>query len=252
MKVLCTICGRAGSKGIKNKNIREFNGKPLVYYTLAAYELFSEEESSIDTVLALNTDSPELVEQIKASGVDTVFVEREEHLAGDVVAKIDVIKDTLYKVESITGETFDYVIDMDITSPIRSREDIGNVLSKLIEDETFDVAFSVTDARRNPHFNMVHRIENGGYSPVLFKAITTRQAAPVCYDMNASIYAYRTEFLREAKNIFDGKCAISEMIDTGILDIDNAGDFELMEYIYKYFTDNFEGVRGVSERAHNY
>jgi len=252
MRILCTVCGRAGSKGIKNKNIREFNGIPLVYYTLAAHELFSEDDPTIDTVLALNTDSPELVEQIRRSGVNTVFIEREKHLAGDTVAKIDVIKDTLYKAEEITGDVFDYVIDMDITSPIRSREDIGNVLSKLIDDDSYDVAFSVTDARRNPHFNMVHKIENGGYSPVLFKAITTRQAAPVCYDMNASIYAYRTEFIREANNIFDGKCAISEMIDTGILDIDNAGDFELMEHIYKYFIDNFEGIKSVSERAHNY
>ena len=40
MKILFTICGRAGSKGIKNKNIREFVGKPLPYYTISAIDLF--------------------------------------------------------------------------------------------------------------------------------------------------------------------------------------------------------------------
>ena len=40
MNILFTICGRAGSKGIKNKNIRKFVGKPLPYYTISAIDLF--------------------------------------------------------------------------------------------------------------------------------------------------------------------------------------------------------------------
>ena len=40
MNILFTICGRAGSKGIKNKNVREFLSKPLPLYTLSAIDLF--------------------------------------------------------------------------------------------------------------------------------------------------------------------------------------------------------------------
>ena len=39
-RLLITICGRAGSKGFKNKNLKTFCGQPLVYYTLSAAELF--------------------------------------------------------------------------------------------------------------------------------------------------------------------------------------------------------------------
>ena len=39
-RVLITVCGRAGSKGFRNKNLKNFCGKPLVYYTLSAAELF--------------------------------------------------------------------------------------------------------------------------------------------------------------------------------------------------------------------
>ena len=34
MKILCTICVRGGSKGVKNKNLKKINNKPLIYYTI--------------------------------------------------------------------------------------------------------------------------------------------------------------------------------------------------------------------------
>ena len=60
MKILFTICGRAGSKGFKNKNLKELNGVPIVYYTLSAiWGFFAKHpEHQIQTVL--NTDSQEL------------------------------------------------------------------------------------------------------------------------------------------------------------------------------------------------
>ena len=42
MEVLITICGRAGSKGAKNKNFRLFLGKPLIYYTIKSAKLFKK------------------------------------------------------------------------------------------------------------------------------------------------------------------------------------------------------------------
>ena len=59
-KVLITVCGRAGSKGFRNKNLKVFCGQPLVYYTLSAAALFAAARPDLAVDVALNTDSPEL------------------------------------------------------------------------------------------------------------------------------------------------------------------------------------------------
>ena len=57
MNILFTICGRAGSKGFKNKNLKKMNGVPLVYYTLAAIKGFSDQYTNGQIRIAVNTDS---------------------------------------------------------------------------------------------------------------------------------------------------------------------------------------------------
>ena len=47
MKILVTVCGRAGSKGVKSKNTRDFLGYPICYYTISALKLFKENYSMV-------------------------------------------------------------------------------------------------------------------------------------------------------------------------------------------------------------
>lgn len=55
--------------------------------------------------------------------------------------------------------------------------------------------------------------------------------------MNASIYAYRPEYLQSKKGVLDGYCEMAEIYDTGILDLDHENDFELMEVIAKHLVE---------------
>ena len=89
MNYLFTLCGRAGS----NKNIREMNGVPLPYYTLAAVFLFKKAHPQDEITVALNTDSEELVMLIRRQRAmpDIRIVERRAYQAGDRTAKVDVI-----------------------------------------------------------------------------------------------------------------------------------------------------------------
>lgn len=231
MRLLFTICARKGSKGLKNKNISDFLGKPLCYYTLAAYKQFCSENQENICTLALNTDSIELKKQFEDFGIPFIYIERTPELAGDTVGKIDVIKDTYNKI----NEKFDYIVDLDLTSPLRTANDIKGVLNTLICTANADLAFSVTQPRRSPFFNQVKKDSNGFYKPVINVGALTRQEVPKIFDMNASIYAYKPEFLSAAKKIFDGNAAIYEMKDTAVLDIDNPEDKELMEIIAGYF-----------------
>lgn len=244
MNLLFTICARAGSKGVKSKNIRNFLEYPIVYYTLSAYWLFLEkygiEYGTID--LAVNTDSDKLVEQIGKSKVPFVYIKRKESLSGDFVSKTDVIKDTLHELEERKDLKYDIVIDLDLTSPLRRVEDIKGIIDTLNINLEADVAFSVTDSRRLPFFNMVSEDLEGHYQPLINKGYVSRQQAPKCYDMNASIYAYRNRFIssENTAKVFDGKAVVWRMKDTAVLDIDCEEDIELMQVLARYFYDKYE------------
>ncbi len=241
MNILFTVCGREGSKGVKNKNIRKFLGVPLFEYTLSSINLYKDRNSqkfqNIHT--AMSTDSREFIEMISARKSNEFhIINRNTALAEDNTPKMYAIKDALEKSEIISSLKYDIIVDLDITSPIRTITDIENAVNKEVQSNDYDVVFSVTDARRNPYFNMV--IEEDKYvKKVLESNYTARQQAPVMYDMNASIYAYKREFLlSEVKSPLEGKAGMIEMLDTGIIDIDSDNDFNLMEVIANWIIDN--------------
>lgn len=252
MKILFTLCGRAGSKGFKNKNLKDFLGAPLVYYSIAVIQRYIEkniERYDIDVVI--NTDSPELIEI--ATSQDRVkmnVIEREESLGGDAVPKVSVIKDCLDRMVKITGHDYDVVVDLDITSPLRTLKDVDNAIDKKLSRNDTDVVYSVTGSRRNPYFNMV-KCENGFFSKAIASEYTARQQAPEFFDMNASIYAYSVDALRTKNHavFFNDKCDAIIMKDTAVLDIDSEEDYQLMQIIAGYIFENDKEFNDVRETA---
>lgn len=246
MRILFTICGRAGSKGIKNKNLRQFCGKPLAYYTLAAIDLYMERHPEVQCDIVANSDSVELLDLLANNGMRHVYtIDRDKSLAGDSVGKIDVIKDCLEKMKATRSVDYDMVVDLDLTSPLRTVEDLEKVIEK--ESETnADVTTTVAPARRNPYFNQVMQTDHG-VRKVIASNYTARQQAPEIYDMNASIYAYRPEFLYSGKGVLSGYCEIVEMYDTGILDLDHENDFVLMELIAEYLFSNKDEFKEIQQ-----
>ena len=239
MNILFTICARAGSKGVAGKNVRLFCGKPIVYYTLEIYRKFLEKNKDIrhEIILAVNTDSEQLLQQINNSGIEYVYVKRKAELAGDVTAKGDVIKDTLCEVEKMNKQEYGLVVDLDITSPLRNLSDIEGTINQVLENEKCNFAYSVVKSRRNPYFNMVCKNEQGFFDRVIPSNYTARQQVPECFDMNASIYVYAKDYLLDMcmENRF---ALIWEMPDSAVLDIDNENDFEVMEILLKYYWEH--------------
>ena len=93
MQLLFTLCGRAGSKGIKNKNCRIFLGKYLAYYSLSVISLFlKEHRQEYKADIVVNTDSAELVDIMNRNSMESVeIIQRRDSLAGDTVGKVEVI-----------------------------------------------------------------------------------------------------------------------------------------------------------------
>lgn len=251
MKILFTICGRAGSKGIKNKNIKSFAGKPLPYYTLSAIDLYLKNHPKTSYDIVVNSDSPELLLMMQCSGIRQVeVIERDPSLGGDSVGKIEVIHNCLDIMENRKSTNYDVIVDLDITSPLRREKDIDNLIDTHLRTGA-DVTTSVAPARRNPYFNQLKRVEKG-VKKVCESNYTARQQAPDIYDMNASLYAYTPEHLRSGRMVLDGYVEVIEMYDTGILDLDNENDMELMEVIAKYLFEKDKQFREVSENIVKY
>ncbi len=237
MKILFTICGRAGSKGIKNKNIRNFAGKPLPYYSLSAIDLYLKKNQNIEYDLVVNSDSDILLQMMQDNHLRPLkLINRDISLSGDDIGKIIVVNECLEKMEKLNNTNYDIVVDLDITSPLRTVNDIEKLINVHMIKHP-DLTTSVVPARRNPFFNQLIQMDKG-VKRVIDSSYTARQQAPMIYDMNASLYAYSPKHLRSGKALLDGYVEIIEMFDTGILDLDNENDFDLMEIIAEYLFQN--------------
>ncbi len=247
MEILFTICGRAGSKGFRNKNLKNFLDKPLALYALSSIDLYLKRHPELKADIVVNTDSPELKNIMMNSKIrDVHAIDRSEELSGDVIGKIDVIRDCLVRMSDRLNKEYDYVVDLDITAPLRTVDNLEELINKMVEVKT-DLVVSVTASRRNPYFNMVEKKTDGNFSKVIDTAFTARQQAPEVYDMNASLYIFSIDFLLANKYIFDSKLDIIEMEDTGVLDIDKEEDYLLMEAIGKYLFENKEEFKEIKD-----
>lgn len=253
MNVLFTLCGRAGSKGVKGKNARDFMDVPLCWYSLAGIALYlsqnQNKEDSFDVVL--NTDSEELVRLVqKIKDFPVTILRRDESLAGDRVPKVAVINDCLTRSEELFSKQYDVVVDLDITSPLRKVDDIKNAISKKLSRPDTDVVYSVVPSRRNPYFNMVKE-EDGFFCKAISSNFTTRQEVPAFFDMNASIYAYSPYALKNKPLVgfFKNHCDAIVMEDTGVLDIDSEEDYELMQVVATYLFNHVDGYKEIYDKV---
>ena len=227
--VLCTICARGGSKGVKNKNIRLLNGKPLIAHTIEqalASNLFDH--------VVISTDSDQIAEVAKKYGGE-VFFKRDEVLSSDTAGKLDVIKDAHIKSEAYYRKDYKYHVDLDATSPLRNVADITESFEQFLNDENENLITGMP-SRRSPYFNLVEVDMNGKVflSKKPKKPVLRRQDSPNCYDMNASIYIWERDFLLTGNTLFSEKTGLYVMPEERSIDIDSEIDFLFVEFLMQY------------------
>ncbi len=199
-KVLCTICARGGSKGVKNKNIKILNGKPLISYTIK-----QAKESKLFEHIVISTDSDDIAEISKEYGAE-VFFKRNDLMSSDTAGKLEVIKDAFVKSEEYYNKKFDYLIDLDATAPLREINDIIKSFHQFLDNNN-DNLITAMPSRRSPYFNLVEVNKNGevSLSKTLNERIVRRQDTPKSYDMNASIYIWKRESILNQDSLFSKK-----------------------------------------------
>lgn len=225
--LLITICARGGSKGVKNKNIRDLAGKPLIYYTIKQVKQWNRGKH-----IVVSTDSKEIAEIAKEYGAEIPFM-RPQELANDTAGKVAAIRHALISCEEIFGETYETVMDLDVTSPVRTVQDLENAY-KLFLEKLPKTLFSVVPAHRNPYFNMVEETEDGKVKLCKKGDFARRQDAPTVYDMNASIYIYDRSYLLEGnESAISDNSIVYIMGEKSRTDIDCELDFKFIEFLVR-------------------
>ena len=228
MKRLCTLCVRGESKGVPKKNTRSLAGKPLFVHSF-----LQARETALFEDIALSSDSEYILKLAKRWGIHRL-VQRPAKLATDECPKLPVIQHCMQAVEKETGQCYEVVVDLDASSPLRTTGDIRGAVA-LLEKTGCPNVITGSPARRSPYFNLVERGTSGGYAPAktLPVAVTRRQDAPPCFDMNASIYVWRREALLGNKTIFLGGTQLFLMPEERSVDIDSELDLEVVSFLMR-------------------
>lgn len=229
MKRICTICARGGSKGVKGKNIRPLLGRPLI-----AYSIEQARAAGLFDAIAVSSDSDLILGAAQECGVD-YLIKRPDEMATDQAGKMPAIRHCVAEVERLAGETFEIMVDIDATSPLRSIEDIRNAVA-LLEDSGAGNLITAMPARRSPYFNLVEEGVDGGIalSKPPKTPILRRQDAPKCYDMNASIYVWRREAFFSKDTVFNSDTKLYVMPEERSIDIDSELDFKFVEFLMSH------------------
>ena len=215
MKTLLTICARSGSKGVKDKNLFHLEGYSLIEHAInQAKEVFPSEQ------IYFSSDSADYIDSINNYGISALL--RSKELANDTAPKIDVIKDIVSKA------SFDpqFIIDIDVSSPLRRKFDIEEVKNSL---NSYNSVITGTHARKNPYYNMIE-YKNNSYNLVKKNnKYSSRQQAPKVYEMNASIYIWKRNYLKKSSNLFNKKTSVYIMPQERSVDIDSGVDFKIVK-----------------------
>ena len=220
MTTLCSICARGGSVGVPRKNIRDLRGKPLIGWAIEQ----ALATPSIDEV-HVSTDDAAIAEVARAFGAEVPFL-RPAELASSAAAKLPVIEHLVEHLES-EGRTYDRIVDLDPTSPLRTVADIESAIA-LLDDET-DTVITGYPSDKNPYFNMVQRRPDGTFGLVVESDAVSRQTAPAVFSMNASIYVWHRTSL--GQGLWKGRTRLYEMPRDRSIDIDSELDFRIVELL---------------------
>lgn len=226
MKNLAVITARSGSKGLKDKNIKELNGKPLLAYSIEAAlnsKLFDE--------VYVSTDSKKYAAIAKEYGASVPFM-REAENAGDQASSLDTIAEALSKYEKL-GKVYDTVCLLQPTSPLRTACDIQKGY-ELLEKKQARAVIGVTKTDHSPLWCGTLPTDDNLEGFISKETLSKpRQELPAYYRINGALYLFRTDSFQPKMNLYEADCFAYVMPKERSIDIDDEMDFKLAEFLIR-------------------
>lgn len=228
--ILATICCRGGSQGVPGKNIKLLNGKPLIAYTIE-----TAKRSALINKLIISTDDYAIAAIAKEYGASVPFM-RPDDLASNTASKWPVFIHAVEAYEKLTGETVDYLVDLDVTVPLKNSHDIDGAIQMALSDTAIDVIITGYEPERNPYFNMME-LGRDGLAKIVKKGsrpIVRRQDAPKVFSLTPAAYVVKKSALYDYEHWSKARCKIFEIPRERAIDIDTEIDFKIVEFLMSY------------------
>ncbi|MBI2612554.1 acylneuraminate cytidylyltransferase family protein [Candidatus Kaiserbacteria bacterium] len=235
--ILAIIPARAGSRGIPNKNIRMFAGKPLIAYTIEV----AKAAPSLDRIV-VSTDSQEIAGIAQKYGAEVPFL-RPAELATDASTVVDAV---IHLLEQLRKDGYEptHILLLQPTSPLRTSEDIESAV-RLFNDSRADSLVSVCRSENvlmtKDKGNVIH-FEN----PEMLTS-PNRQQLPAYFRFDGSmLYLVDAKKLIAEKTFFPGKLVGYEIPRWRAIDLDEPEDFVVGEVIFGNRKEVEKRIRGFS------
>lgn len=226
--IVGTICARGGSQRLPRKNLCLLDGKPLLVHAIECALA-----STHIRRLIVSTDDQEIAEVARKHGAEVPF-RRPAVLASDTASNWLVWRHLLDFLETESSLP-DMLVEVPTTCPLRTTKDVDRTVEKaLLNWSGVDGFVTACVADRNPYFNMVEIDERNALASLVVqpkRPFTRSQDAPVVYQLNTGVYAVRTEYIRRATWLFEGRIMIHVMPRERSVDIDSAQDLRYVEWL---------------------
>jgi len=218
---LGVIAARGGSKGLPRKNVLPLAGRPMIAWSVAA----GQESRHLDRLI-LSSDDREIIDTARAAGCEAPFV-RPRELAGD---DISVVPALVHALDAL-GESYDFIVLLQATSPLRRGADIDACL-ELAADTGAPAVIAVTRPAKSPYWMV--KLDNESrmqrvVEPPAENRAHARQLLPDVYVPNGAVYVARTGWLRETGTFVSPDTRAYVMPQERSVDIDTRIDFLLAE-----------------------
>ena len=225
MSVLAIVPARAGSRGIPDKNVVSFRGKPLLVHSIE-HGLAAR---NVDRVI-VSTDSPRYRAVALDSGAEAPFL-RPAALAGDFSTDLEVFVHALEWLDAHEGYRPEACVHLRPTHPTRRVLDVEQAVELLLADPSADSVRSVVKAPHTP-YKMWRLDEAGTLQPLLAGPVPEawnqpRQALPEVYLQNAAVDVVRARVVRERRSMTGGR-VLPYLMDR-IGDVDAWSDLAALE-----------------------
>lgn len=226
MKRIAIIPARSGSKGLKDKNIKEFRGKPLI-----AYSIECAINSGMFNKVFVSTDSQKYADIAIRYGADASFL-RSEKNSSDTAGSWDVVREVIERLKEL-GEEYDEIMLLQATSPLRSSDDIVNAI-ELLHERKGNAVVSLTECDHSPIW--CNTLPEDGcmdhFDREEYKGLP-RQMLPVYYRYNGALYLVTADELQNKEHMLENGCYAYIMPQERSIDIDTDLDFMIAETIMK-------------------
>ncbi|EPJ46637.1 MAG: hypothetical protein OFPII_18950 [Osedax symbiont Rs1] len=229
-RVLAIVPARSGSKGLKNKNIKMLNGKPLLGWPIKA----GINSRYIDKVV-VSTDSEQYKKIALEQSVDEVIL-RPSELATDEAGSIDVILHAL-DVLKLQCSSFDIVVLLEPTSPLTTSGDIDEALELMISSQGVKSVVAVVQAQcHHPQFAYTEKNRFlTQYTPGSAE-IVRRQDLTEVYYLDGSLYISTVAAIEKYKNFLTDCTLAFKVPKWKSFEIDDDIDFDIVEMLMKRYS----------------